>query len=353
MLLLFLLLCTNSATADVAGSNGGCGGFKRMFSFGDSITDAGNLATISPPDASFNRLPYGETFFGHPTGRFCDGRLIVDFLADDLGLPFLTPFLRAKSPEDFRQGANFAVAGATALSQDFFKQMGLNLTIIPPFSLDVQLEWFKSVLIDLGAKTILVPGIPPMGCIPRFLNLLPSKNHNDYDKLGCLKWLNDFSQYHNRALKQMLQRIHHDPTVTLIYADYYGAMLKIVRSPQNNGFTKESVLRACCGLYCDGTSHAAIDPMYGMDESNGKDCLWPQRQKMQTHMLQTLACTCRQVLEVDLAFTGLEGDANKNDEARNVYQVETRSKSRTPMTLLSCTKNSINPRTEEKRERPN
>jgi hypothetical protein len=82
MLLLFLLLCTNSATADVAGSNGGCGGFKRMFSFGDSITDAGNLATISPPDASFNRLPYGETFFGHPTGRFCDGRLIVDFLGN-------------------------------------------------------------------------------------------------------------------------------------------------------------------------------------------------------------------------------------------------------------------------------
>jgi hypothetical protein len=43
------------------------------------------------------------------------------------------------------------VAGATALSQDFFKQMGLNLTIIPPFSLDVQLEWFKSVLNSLGS----------------------------------------------------------------------------------------------------------------------------------------------------------------------------------------------------------
>jgi hypothetical protein len=95
MLLLFLLLCTtNSATAAAVesaaggdhrlapGNNGGCGGFKRMFSFGDSITDAGNLATISPPDASFNRLPYGETFFGHPTGRFCDGRLIVDFLGN-------------------------------------------------------------------------------------------------------------------------------------------------------------------------------------------------------------------------------------------------------------------------------
>ncbi|XP_052149846.1 GDSL esterase/lipase At1g28610-like isoform X2 [Oryza glaberrima] len=322
MLLLFLLLCTtNSATAAAVesaaggdhrlapGNNGGCGGFKRMFSFGDSITDAGNLATISPPDASFNRLPYGETFFGHPTGRFCDGRLIVDFLAEGLGLPFLTPFLRAKTPEDFRQGANFAVAGATALSQDFFKKMGLDLTIIPPFSLDVQLEWFKSVLnslgstdqerkeimskslflmgevggndynhpffqnrsftneikplvpkviakienaikvlIDLGAKTIVVPGNFPIGCVPRYLTMFQSKSSlQDYDEFGCIKWLNDFSVYHNRALKRMLHQIHHDSTVTILYGDYYNTALEITHHPATYGFKKETALVACCG----------------------------------------------------------------------------------------------------------
>lgn len=61
-------------------------------------------------------------------------------------LPFLTPFLAGKTAADFRQGANFAVSGATALSQQFFKDMGLDLAILPPFSLDVQLEWFKRVL---------------------------------------------------------------------------------------------------------------------------------------------------------------------------------------------------------------
>ncbi|KAF0911946.1 hypothetical protein E2562_012760 [Oryza meyeriana var. granulata] len=125
------------------------------------------------------------------------------------------------------------------------------------------------VLIDLGAKTVVVPGIPPMGCVPRFLNMFPSKNSGDYDKLGCLKWLNSFSQYHNRALKRMLQRIPHDHTVTLIYADYYTAMFTIVRSPLNNGFTKESVLTACCGvggpynadsLVCNATSNLCPEP---------------------------------------------------------------------------------------------
>uniref|UniRef100_A0A0D3GU42 Esterase n=1 Tax=Oryza barthii TaxID=65489 RepID=A0A0D3GU42_9ORYZ len=338
LLLLLLLVCTRGAVANAnnqpppAGGGGGGYCYTRMFSFGDSITDTGNQVSFFPT-APAARPPYGETFFGHPTGRYSDGRLVVDFLAEALGLPYLTAYLRGKTAEDFRRGANFAVSAATALRLDFFRERGLDLTIIPPYSLDVQLEWFKGVLhslastdqerkdimtrslflmgeigindynhhffqnrsftaeikplvplviskienatkvlIDLGAKTILVPGIPPIGCIPRFLNLLPSKNHNDYDKLGCLKWLNDFSQYHNRALKQMLQRIHHDPTVTLIYADYYGAMLKIVRSPQNNGFTKESVLRACCGvggaynadsLVCNGnatTSNLCTEP---------------------------------------------------------------------------------------------
>jgi len=70
--------------------------------------------------------------------------------AEALKLPLLTPFLVGKTAEDFQQGANFAVSGATALSQQFFKDMGQDLTIIPPFSLDVQVEWFKRVLHMLG-----------------------------------------------------------------------------------------------------------------------------------------------------------------------------------------------------------
>ncbi|KAJ1297010.1 hypothetical protein BS78_01G345800 [Paspalum vaginatum] len=296
--------------------------YERLFILGDSISDAGNLGTVSPNIPAL-APPYGETFFHRPTGRFCDGRLIVDFIAEALKLPLVTPFLAGKTAEDFRHGANFAVSGATALSQQFFKDMGLDLAIIPPFSLDVQLEWFTRVLhmlaptqqerehimstslffigeiggndynhpffqnrsfsaeirplvprvverienaarvlLGLGAKTIVVPGNFPVGCIPRFLTLFQRSGGGGgggpagdyYDPAGCIRWLNAFAKEHNRALRRMLARVapRDDPAVALVYADYYAAALEITRRPMKHGFRKDVALTACCG---DGGPH--------------------------------------------------------------------------------------------------
>jgi hypothetical protein len=55
--------------------------YKALFIFGDSFLDAGNnnyINTTSLDQANF--LPYGETYFKFPTGRFSDGRLISDFI---------------------------------------------------------------------------------------------------------------------------------------------------------------------------------------------------------------------------------------------------------------------------------
>jgi hypothetical protein len=51
-----------------------------MFSFGDSLIDTGNFIHYSKAPGSVSRPPYGRTFFGRPTGRWSDGRLIVDFI---------------------------------------------------------------------------------------------------------------------------------------------------------------------------------------------------------------------------------------------------------------------------------
>lgn len=55
-----------------------------MFIFGDSVVDAGNNNYITGfpllPVANF--VPYGETYFHKPTGRWCDGRLIFDFIGE-------------------------------------------------------------------------------------------------------------------------------------------------------------------------------------------------------------------------------------------------------------------------------
>lgn len=62
----------------------GCvyGQFRAMISFGDSLADTGNLVRISQANKPVvsGELPYGETYFHHPTGRFSDGRLVVDFI---------------------------------------------------------------------------------------------------------------------------------------------------------------------------------------------------------------------------------------------------------------------------------
>lgn len=52
--------------------------YPAVFNFGDSNSDSGGLVAgmgeqLDPPN--------GQTFFKKPSGRFCDGRLIIDFLS--------------------------------------------------------------------------------------------------------------------------------------------------------------------------------------------------------------------------------------------------------------------------------
>jgi len=71
LFIVLLLLFTTAATS--------C--YSSIFSFGDSLTDTGNLHFISQPQNPDCLLPpYGETHFHHPNGRCSDGRLIVDFI---------------------------------------------------------------------------------------------------------------------------------------------------------------------------------------------------------------------------------------------------------------------------------
>ncbi|EFJ22308.1 hypothetical protein SELMODRAFT_416519 [Selaginella moellendorffii] len=81
-----------------------------LFAFGDSLVDSGNNNML-PTIARANHPPYGYNFDNHAaTGRFCDGKLIPDFLASLLGLPFPPPYLSAG--DNITQGVSFGSASS-------------------------------------------------------------------------------------------------------------------------------------------------------------------------------------------------------------------------------------------------
>ncbi|CAN8312664.1 unnamed protein product [Cochlearia groenlandica] len=85
-----------------------------VFVFGDSIVDTGNNNNISTP-LRCNFRPYGINFVqGVPTGRYCDGKVPSDFLAEYLGIkPVLPAYLDPRlQPNDLLTGLCFASGGS-------------------------------------------------------------------------------------------------------------------------------------------------------------------------------------------------------------------------------------------------
>ncbi|VVA92906.1 unnamed protein product [Arabis nemorensis] len=306
----FLLILSVTIIIIDALSESPCRRYTSIISFGDSCADTGNfirLSDVNPPPQALS-LPYGETFFHHPTGRYSDGRLIIDFIAEFLGLPYVPPYFGSQNVS-FDQGINFAVYGATALDREFLVEKGIE-SDFTNVSLSVQLNIFKQALpslcatssrdcremlgdslilmgeiggndynypffegksinvikelvpliikaiscaivdlIDLGCKTFLVPGNFPLGCSAAYLTLFQTAEEQEYDPFtGCLPRLNKFGEYHNEHLKSEVKRLQIlYPHVNIIYVDYYNSLYRFFQEPAKYGFKKRP-LAACCGV---------------------------------------------------------------------------------------------------------
>ncbi|KAG8379400.1 hypothetical protein BUALT_Bualt07G0084600 [Buddleja alternifolia] len=285
--------------------------FKNVYAFGDSYTDTGNTRSNTGPNGFtfVSNLPYGSTFFHRPTNRYSDGRLMIDFVAQALSLPFLPPYLDPMADDKSPGGVNFAVAGSTAIIHSFFKMNNMTLDITPQ-SLQTQLGWFNKLLqskgckdsttspkeckavfdealiwvgeigandyaysftssvptntiqqlainsvtaflqelLKKGAKYVVVQGLPPTGCLTLSMYLAPS---NDRDDMGCVGNANKQSYNHNTALKAKLNVLKKQfPNSVIVYADYYSAYLTVIKNPHKYGF--KELFKVCCG-YGGGT----------------------------------------------------------------------------------------------------
>uniref|UniRef100_A0A7I4BN57 GDSL esterase/lipase n=1 Tax=Physcomitrium patens TaxID=3218 RepID=A0A7I4BN57_PHYPA len=131
--------------------------YPAVYAFGDGLTDVGNAIAAFPEKFAHAELdPNGIEFPMHPADRFCDGKLLVDFLAFGVRRRPIYPVLRGTSP-DFRYGTNFAAVGGSARNVTLYsKASGPYYT---PFSLDVQLQWFERYKIRLWFYEYMNPGI--------------------------------------------------------------------------------------------------------------------------------------------------------------------------------------------------
>ncbi|GAB2277514.1 hypothetical protein Dimus_012221 [Dionaea muscipula] len=276
--------------------------YPAVFNFGDSNSDTGNLVAglgISMPAQD------GQTFFSKPSGRFCDGRLIVDFLRDAVGRPFLPAYLEAVGAPSFNSGCNFAAAGSTI--------QPANAASLCPFSFGVQVNQFlrfKARVLDLqsaggkkydtklpevdyfskgiymfdigqndlagafysktfdqilasiplilaqfeaglktlytaGARNFWIHNTGPLGCLAQNIARFgtdPSK----LDELGCLTTHNQAAKSFNSQLHGLCQNLTSQyADLNITYVNIYNIKLDLIANYSQHGF--EQPIMVCCG----------------------------------------------------------------------------------------------------------
>ncbi|XP_030523859.1 GDSL esterase/lipase 1-like [Rhodamnia argentea] len=271
--------CDNQSRKDVA-----------LFIFGDSLNDAGTNNYINTTESfRANFPPYGETFFHYPTGRFSDGRLMVDFIAEYANLPLIPPYLQMKEGE-FMGGANFASGGAGALvgtHKGFVVDLKMQLKQLEQLEKKLRKEMgsekakriikegvylisigsndyssynpaqFQSIstedyvgivignittvlkgIYEEGGRKFAMIGVGPLGCAPS--SRASTRNGS------CLVEANNLAKLHNVALTSALTKLETElQGFEYSYFDFYTTGGEIIQYPSKYGFKEGKT--ACCG----------------------------------------------------------------------------------------------------------
>ncbi|CAO2821832.1 unnamed protein product [Amaranthus hypochondriacus] len=269
------------------------------FVFGDSIVDVGNNNYIISLSKA-NYVPNGIDF-GMPTGRFTNGRTIVDIIGQELGLgafppPYLAPTTKGSV---ILQGVNYASGAGGILNetgvlfggrlnmdaqldnfantrQDIIDMIGeeeamevlnkalysvtmgsndfINNYLTPGFSkleqhlvtpqafINSMIDKFRlqlTRLYNMGARKIVVVNIGPIGCIPYQRDINPTAGND------CVDFPNQLAESFNSELKSLVNHLRTDlQDSILVYADSYRVFTHLLDNYQSYGF--ENGDSACC-----------------------------------------------------------------------------------------------------------
>ncbi|EEF37651.1 Alpha-L-fucosidase 2 precursor, putative [Ricinus communis] len=275
--------------------------YPAVFNFGDSNSDTGGLVAgvafpVGPPN--------GQTHFQEPAGRFCDGRLIIDFLMDAMDHSFLSPYLDSVGAPNFHMGCNFATGGSSILpankSSRFPFSFGTQVSQFIHFKArvleliakdrklrkylpleqhfkdglytfdvgqndldgafsskpeDQVLAFIPNILSEFetgveglysqGARNFWIHNTGPLGCLPRIIATF-GKNASKLDQFGCVNSHNHAATVFNTQLQSLCTKLraqYSDATVTCV--DIFSIKLNLISNFSQYGF--EQSLAACCG----------------------------------------------------------------------------------------------------------
>uniref|UniRef100_A0A7N0TSM2 Uncharacterized protein n=1 Tax=Kalanchoe fedtschenkoi TaxID=63787 RepID=A0A7N0TSM2_KALFE len=275
-----------------------------MFVFGDSLLEVGNnnyIATLSKA----NYIPNGIDF-GGPTGRFTNGRTIIDILGQEIGIEgFIPPYMAPSTSGDvILKGVNYAsgsggilnltgliifikninmdaqldnfantrqeitsLIGETAAkdlllnnalftvgmgSNDFVNNYLIPIiskgeqTLVSPqsfvSSLITRLRLQLKRLYSMDARKFVVANVAPIGCIPYMRDANLAEPGDD-----CYDYGNQLAQLFNRRLKTLVSELSRElEGSAFVYANTYHIFSDILQNYTSYGF--ENADFACCSI---------------------------------------------------------------------------------------------------------
>ncbi|KAE8728512.1 non-specific lipid-transfer protein-like [Hibiscus syriacus] len=253
-----------------------------MFVFGSSLVDNGNNNFLQNSLAKADFLPYGIDFPLGPTGRFTNGKNVVDLLGEMLMLPCLIPTFSDPSTKGIRvvHGVNFASGASGILDETGFvanleeitlpeleKQLGTReiiknyMFIVGTGGNDYSFNYFLrrgdnnltlqdftanltnslslqlKKLYKLGARKFVLMSINPLGCYPMVNALRNGSN--------CIEALNRAATLFNDGLKWLVDVAKSDmPESNLVFVNSYKIISDSIENPSSRGF--RDVNNACC-----------------------------------------------------------------------------------------------------------